>query len=129
MHSTIRFILFFAVVMLVGCATQKASVKRAHEKVICQKGCEQQYKSCRHACHNNCKECSQSLALGAACNYNKYTHEQQIKGGVIARELNSFRDPLQCRKISCDCSADYNVCAQSCEGLIHKRLQNAPLCC
>ena len=129
MHSTVRIIFCFAVMVLAGCASQQASVKRANDRVICQKGCEQQYKICSQVCHNNCKDCNQSSALGTACNYKKYTHEQQIQGGVIARELNSFSDPLQCRKISCDCSADYTVCAESCKGLIHKRLQTAPLCC
>jgi hypothetical protein len=35
----------------------------------------------------------------------------------VSRDLNSYRDPLQCRKVTCDCLADNNVCKASCRGL------------
>jgi hypothetical protein len=42
--------------------------------------------------------------------------------------LNSYRDPLQCRKVTCNCHADYQVCIQSCSGVIHKQLRVASAC-
>lgn len=116
-------------ILLSACASQQASVKRANELLLCKKNCQQHLIACSQICHNNCQECSQSAHCKAAHNYYRYRHQQYVQGGILARELNSYRDPLQCRKITCDCAADYKVCTQSCEGLIRKRLQAAPICC
>lgn len=128
-HSFARIILCFAVMTLVACASQKISVQHAREVRACINHCQQELKNCHQVCHNNCRECSITANCSAVRNYNRYSHEQVIQGGLIARQLKSYRDPLQCRKTTCDCSADYDVCKQSCEGLIHKRLQAGPACC
>lgn len=60
--------------------------------------------------------------------YGRYVHEQEVQGGMVIQELKSYRDPLQCRKVSCNCMADYNVCVQGMSGIIHKRLQVNPAC-
>lgn len=128
-HSFFRVILCFVVIGFAGCVSHQVQERRANAQVSCKMSCEQQFKGCSQVCHNNCKECGQFDHLIGSYNYKKYKNEQEIQGGVVARELNSFRDPLQCRKITCDCLADYTVCVQSCKGLIHKRLQIAPVCC
>ncbi len=129
MYSFTRFIICLAVISLIACTSQQSSVKRVNERAFCKQTCQQQFKKCNKICHNNCRECGASADNSAARNYNEFVHEQQVQGGVLSRELNSYRDPLQCRKVTCDCSADYTVCEQSCNGLIQKRLQVAPVCC
>ena len=128
-QSIIRVILCFVIIALVGCTSHELSVKRADDKVMCKSACQQRFNTCSQVCHNNCRECGQHSAQSTAKNYRKYKHQQCIQGGIIARDLNSYRDPLQCRKITCDCLADYNVCTEACDGIIHKRLQIAPICC
>ena len=120
--------LCFVLLGLVACASQQLVVKRINDRGLCKNVCQERLNSCNHECHNNCQECTQGSNCSTARDYNKYKHEQCVQGGIIARELNSYRDPLQCRKTTCDCYADYNVCIQSCNGLIHKRLQAAPVC-
>ena len=129
MHPIFRVILCFVLISLAGCVNHQVARLRANDQISCNKSCEQRFKACGEVCHNNCNECAQSAHLDSVRNDNKYKHEQDIRGGVVALELKSFRDPLQCRKITCDCLADYTVCAESCKGLIHKRLQITPVCC
>ena len=128
MHHIIRFILCFTVILLASCANQ-FSVERINHRAMCINTCKLHVKECSKTCENNCQQCNQLSNDSTSHNYNKYKHEQCVQGGVIARDLNSYRDPLQCRKISCDCLADYTLCAEACDGIIHKRLQIAPVCC
>lgn len=128
MHPIIRFILCLAVMTLVACANQASLTPATNAKALCKNTCQQRFKTCSQVCHNTCRECNQASARRTSYTYDNYKHQQCVQGGIIARELNSFRDPLQCRKITCDCFADYNVCTQSCDGIIHKRLQVAPCC-
>lgn len=129
MYSIIRVSLCLVLMSLVACSSLQSSVKRANERTTCIQACQQELKQCNKICQNNCRECGKQAINNASRHYQKFVHEQQVQGGVLARELYSYRDPLQCRKVTCDCSADYTVCTQSCNGLIHKRLQVAPVCC
>ncbi len=95
----------------------------------CKSLCFERFDSCKKSCRDSCPNCSLSAYQRAAMNYTKYVHEQKVEGQIIARELNSYRDPLQCRKTTCNCLADYEECKQSFEGIIHKRLQVGPACC
>ena len=132
MHSIIRIlriVLCLAFLNLVGCVSYQVSVTNANTKSTCKNTCQHRFNTCNQVCHHSCQECNQSSNQSAVHNFDKYKHEQCVQGGIIARDLNSYRDPLQCRKITCDCRADYNVCTQSCNGIIHKSLQIAPVCC
>lgn len=95
----------------------------------CVEQCEQHLAACTKVCHNNCRRCHHCVQKAAAKNYSRYVNRQYVQGQMLALNLNSFRDPLQCRKTTCDCQADYQVCVQACGGLIHKSLQAAPICC
>ncbi|KTD29779.1 MULTISPECIES: acyltransferase [Legionella] len=98
----------------------------------CTTTCESRYQACTKVCRNNCPQCTAAAGQARDKNYNHYIHEQYVKGRMIALQLNSFRDPLQCRKVTCSCREDYQVCMQSCGGgdggAIKKYLQHAPLC-
>jgi hypothetical protein len=124
-HFFTRITLFIAALLLTACTNPRL----ANDLALCKKGCQHQLNSCSLVCRNNCLQCGKAANCSAARHYNKYKQEQIIQGRVIARELNSYRDPLQCRKVTCNCLADYNVCTQSCEGVLHKRLQPVPACC
>lgn len=129
MHSILRLILCIAVVSLAACASHKNSVKASHELAACKMKCQQSFNACNQVCFKNCRQCSTCSSAMTAKSYNQYKHQQCVQGGIIARNLNSYRDPLQCRKTTCECPADYRVCIQSCAGVIHKRLQVPPTCC
>jgi hypothetical protein len=42
--------------------------------------------------------------------------------------LPSYKDPLQCRKVTCSCVQDYHTCLAACRGTIHTALRVAPVC-
>ncbi|KTD61667.1 acyltransferase [Legionella spiritensis] len=123
------------VVLLIGLALFLAScvsmTKQPGDKqafAACRVACQQAAKQCNRVCRNNCPQCTAYANQTAARHYRKYVHEVCVEGGIIARDLKSYRDPLQCRKTTCNCRADYQVCMQSCGGVIHKRLQVSPVC-
>jgi hypothetical protein len=94
----------------------------------CAATCESRLVACTKVCRNNCAQCSAAAGQSAAKNYGHYVHEKVVQGKIVALQLNSFRDPLQCRKITCNCQADYQICMQSCGGAVMKRLAHVPLC-
>ncbi|MFC3907712.1 acyltransferase [Legionella dresdenensis] len=94
----------------------------------CQASCQKKAEACHKTCRNSCALCTIHANRKAAVNYSEYVHERTVKGEVIARQLQSYRDPLQCRKTTCSCPADYQVCMQSCGGVVHKSLMVAPVC-
>ena len=106
---------FFLV--LLGCA-----------RPIAAPNCTQQFARCKQTCEDNCPNCVNKSIIAATRSYNKYVHEQEIQGGMVIQELKSYRDPLQCRKISCSCIADYNVCLQGMSGIINKSLRINTAC-
>ena len=119
MRFFIRVTFFIAILLsLWGCALQKTSTQALNDRAYCKQTCLKRAESCARLCHANCHECSRSATTNAAMSYNKYKMEQLIQGGMMARDLNSYRDLLQCRK----------VCTQSCGGRIHKRLQTTKVC-
>ncbi|TAL65145.1 MAG: acyltransferase [Legionella sp.] len=122
MNLLIRLLICFMALSLSGCNTLSISNKP------CAQMCVQKLNHCKSSCVNNCPACSSASRYKTATNYSKYVHQQRIQGQIIARELNSYRDPLQCRKTTCNCSADFSTCIQACTGVIKKRLQAVPYC-
>ncbi|MBA2710564.1 MAG: acyltransferase [Tatlockia sp.] len=118
-------------ILFVCCFLQASCVHRPYPANnvynSCASDCVQKLTICTNSCSNNCQECVETANNKATKNYRKYVHEQCIKGKNIALQLNSFRDPLQCQKITCNCPADYDLCMQSCSRTEIKRLQYAPL--
>lgn len=127
-----KMIRFFAVCsalcLLVACTNQALMTKHT-ERLSCKMTCQQRLKTCQQVCHDDCYTCFKEVQKTVNRSYDQYIHELKTQGGVNSRELNSFKDPLQCRKTSCDCSADYEICAQSCTGLIHKNMKVPSACC
>ncbi len=118
-------IVLCCVIFITGCT---GYMKQAHERAVCKQSCQIRLLQCNKACINNCPHCCLSANQRTARSYQHYLHQQDVQGIQDMRELNSYRDPLQCRKTNCDCPTDYRTCIQTCTGKIPKRLQKAPVC-
>lgn len=113
--------------MLVSCKTHVIYTSKSKANIAaCQQTCEIKASACRQTCRNNCQRCCGSSTQTTIKTYKRYKHEVCVKGDFLTLQLNSFRDPLQCRKTTCDCRADYQVCMQACSGMIYKSLR--PVC-
>ena len=126
MNSFLR--LFFCILLLVLHGCNSNTTISAQELQQCQQSCMQHFDFCKKNCVNNCPTCSWESQRRAANNYKKYVNEQKIEGKQIMRELNSYRDPLQCLKVTCNCMADFMACKQSCTGGVSKRLSPVTNC-
>lgn len=122
--------IFFSASLLTGCGHRASTVDVPSKYSIrqCLKQCTIHYENCKPTCDNNCANCQMQAYKKAAVNYQRYAQQLKISGGYNVRELRSYRDPLQCRKVTCNCSADFLACRQACTGSIHKVLQAAPYC-
>ena len=118
----------FMVIFLVGCATHQDDLVQ-QEKRSCVKMCETRLSTCAQVCDKSCADCAHGANQTMRDRYQGYTHDRYVQGRAVTRQLQSYRDPLQCRKTTCNCMADYRVCAEACSGKIHKRLQVAKTCC
>lgn len=121
----IRIIFCLMVALLAGCIQSTVTP----QQLACLQTCENQLADCMKVCQNSCANCGVSATKSAANDFKQFKHQQCVQGAMVARELQSYRDPLQCRKTTCNCQADHKICLQSCTGIIHKRLQVPPTCC
>jgi hypothetical protein len=128
MNFLLRLCCCLLFIGLTSCVTQQKTVLQKQNIKQCLVMCETRFGSCKSKCTNNCSKCSASSSFTSATNYKKYVHEEQVEGGLIARGLNSYRDPLQCRKVTCNCNADLMTCTQNCTGVIQKSLRSVPDC-
>jgi len=128
MNFMIRVVCCLIFFLLVGCTSyQPNTINKIHVNQ-CLGICMQHFEMCKQNCNNNCPNCSLAANTSAAVNYNDYLHEKRIEGEPVSRELKSYRDPLQCRKVTCDCVSDLVTCKQSCTGMVQKRLQSITHC-
>jgi hypothetical protein len=126
MNFLIRIFCCILLFSLYGCASKNAL--RGQALAQCQMSCMKHFDFCSQNCVDNCPTCSRKSQQHSAANFSKYVTERKVQGKKVMRELNSYRDPLQCRKVTCNCVADLMACKQSCSGVIHKRLQALPNC-
>lgn len=116
------------VMIITGCATNQAFIKQTQERKVCIAACQQQLSVCQQTCDNSCQKCCAKSNQSTVSHYYQYKERQRIQGAGITRDLNSYRDPLQCRKTTCECIVDYQVCTQSCSGKLPKRLHEVLVC-
>jgi hypothetical protein len=117
MNFLLRAICFIMLLCCLGCASQNAQ-----ELMQCRLRCAEHLRFCTQNCSDNCPTCSWISTQNACANFSKYVHERAVEGKKVMRELNSYRDLLKCRKVTCNCRADLIACEESCSGIIHKRL-------
>jgi len=123
-----RLLMCFVLICLVSCHSYQHTVEQARVLKTCKLTCKSRLQQCQQACRNNCRNCTALANTEAAVHFNQYKRQQCVQGEIVALELKSYRDPLQCRKTTCECKADYGICVQSCQGKIRKRLQAVPAC-
>ena len=128
MNCLLKLFTSFLLLYLAGCSKNNQITIKDHKNKSCIAHCIARFDSCKNLCKNNCSRCSFKNHRSAENNFLNYLHEVQIEGGYITRRLNSYRDPLQCRKVSCSCQSDLMTCEQNCTGLIHKQLGFVPHC-
>lgn len=121
-------VIFFCTILLVSCQSYEGYTQHRKELKSCQMHCKVMMQRCEESCRNSCENCTLLADAEAAVHFNQYKHQQQIQGSIVALELQSFRDPLQCRKTTCACRADFEMCTQACQGTIYKRLKVIPPC-
>lgn len=122
---------------LIGCVSllsacslsPKEDAKRAQALRACIQHCADESAMCFKRCSDSCEQCEHQVNQTMRKRYKGYVHEQCVQGERVTLQLQSFRDPLKCRKTSCDCPADYRVCVGECRGKIRKYLQITPFCC
>ena len=123
MNYLFRLLCCISFLNLSGCATYKTQNVNQ-----CKAQCVKSFESCKQLCSNSCSKCSTSEKRSALSHFLKYAHEEQLQGGAVTRDLNSYRDPLQCRKVTCNCYADLMTCNQGCTSIVQKSLQSVPYC-
>lgn len=128
MKVFIRLLCCIFLLNLSGCVNQQKILATRNSVNQCQAICTQRFDACKMQCTNTCSRCSAASTHSSTVNYINYVHEKQIEGGIISRGLKSYRDPLQCRKVTCNCLADFMACDQGCTGVIQKRLQTVSYC-
>lgn len=128
MNSFFRLLCSMLILGLLGCQKGQQNILSHQNPEQCKAVCVQHFEYCRQNCSNNCPTCSAESQKKTAVDYINYLRERNIEGKMVMRELNSYRDPLKCRKVSCDCIADFTICNNSCAGVIKTRLQYVPYC-
>ncbi|OJW11971.1 MAG: acyltransferase [Legionella sp. 39-23] len=128
MNSFLRVMCCIMILGLSGCQGLKQNMLKAQAVERCNMTCMQHFDFCRQNCINNCPNCSYKTQLATEKNFSKYVHERRVEGKKVMRELNSYRDPLKCRKVTCDCLSDLATCKKGCAGVIPKKLHAVPYC-
>jgi hypothetical protein len=116
------------VLFLGACAVKFPAYQTKTQVAHCDMVCKKQLVTCQKYCRNNCVQCDTYAMQQTSDRYHRYVNEQSMRGGLFIRRLNSYRDPLQCRKTTCNCAIDYQTCSQSCRGVIHKQLAAPSVC-
>lgn len=128
MKYLIRLFSFILVLGLISCSTVYTYYKARNPVVAqCLSSCRQHFDACQHKCANSCRICKAKSNISTNIRYEKYYHQQKLQGMAVNRNVESYKDPLRCLKISCNCVADLDACEQACTGLVRKQLKANPL--
>lgn len=109
-----RLIAYCLLFNLSACALLHSNVKQHLEINQCQVLCAKRFDLCQHSCTDNSFFCAQKANYTAKLSYDRYIQQEKVSGGYRTRGLKSYRDPLQCRKVTCNCYADAMDCKQNC---------------
>lgn len=128
MHHLFKLIMCSILILITGCTSYNSYVQEKRQQAVCKEACHARMRVCTQTCYNSCQLCSARANFSAEMDYDKYKQQQRIQGEPVIRSLKSYRDSLQCRKTTCECTVDHNVCLQACTHKLPKRLQVAPVC-
>lgn len=114
---------------LMGCHPNKASEVIPQEQTNqCDRQCLHEALLCQKTCLKSCATCQSKAQRRAEADDVAYVVTQKKQGLRVARELDSFRDPLVCQKVTCDCSQDYHTCRKRCRGQRDNHAQSKHCC-
>ncbi len=121
----LRFIVLWFLVVLTGCQkVYQTHYDYSPPNFSRGQQCIEQCALTRDQCYDNCgpdlSTCQARVANEARRAYERYVLEQETLEKPIARDLNSFNNPLQCAQEACQCDRDYRACYELCGGRIHK---------
>lgn len=108
----LQLLLILFSIIMVGCSFN--NTQKRVEVAQCKQMCSQRFTYCKTKCVENCCYCTWHATNQAKEKYSRYLRECEVQGKKSIRELNSFRDPLQCCKMTCDCATDFMLCKNSC---------------
>ena len=122
---------FVSVVLLglVACVSTANLAQTRHVRQVCEQRCDKRAAQCQGMCQDDCQTCTEQAKVQTQKYYKRYVHGRCVEGKTIILRLQSYHDPLQCLKKTCNCADDYRVCMAACSGSIHKRLQHEITCC
>ncbi len=123
-----RLLISLLLILLASCSHYNQYVEKERQLKACHLQCIATLDKCNIQCRNNSRECNVLANMQAASRFKEYKRRQIIQGRIIVEELQSFKDPLQCRKVTCSCQEDFRVCKQSCRGKIYKYLKANAAC-
>lgn len=123
MKNKIKLIFLLTGFLLAACSAKYETYYEYKEPAsesanICVQQCQLSKNRCQKMCTNDDSLCQKNALMQAQLEYKKYINQQLTAGTTASRDLNSFYDPLQCAKTSCDCQQDYKACFQLCGGII-----------
>lgn len=128
MNNLSRIVVCLLLILTASCSYYSHYVENEQKYKACHLDCLAKKDHCNAICRNNCKECTGLADLQAAKRFKDYKHRRTVQKKLVDLELQSFKDPLQCRKVTCSCQDDFRVCAQACKGKIKKNLKAKAVC-
>lgn len=127
-----RIVLSISCLILLGltaCAPYRFLVfkPKTPEQARCLNVCQKHFEACKYTCVHNCRICKTKSNMSTDLRFMQFANQQMVQGQAVNRDTDSYKDPLNCLKISCDCVADLDACEQACTGMVRKRLISHPL--
>jgi hypothetical protein len=114
--------------ILTACVHHQAIIQKIHPNQSCLNQCLQEFSYCKKICTDSCPECCGVSKFHALESYHRYVRQSHVQGFFPINLLQSYDDPLKCKKNSCECQADYVLCKQHCTGIITKKLNHKKQC-
>jgi hypothetical protein len=125
LHKTAKWLMLLCIGLISACSYMQNQQQLFAQRKISAAHCDQRYQYCQKTCDDNLNLCRTKSDARAARHFARYQQQQNVKGQIVMEEVQAFREPLACRKMTCDCDQDKMMCQQAYRGSIYKRLQSA----
>lgn len=110
--------LSFVLVFLVACAHKPSHLSADGHGYDCDAGCRAALTTCNQECQNSCQLCKKHTQRMTDRRYRIYVARQKAQGLPVIQMRDAYKDPLRCKKVTCDCASDYDICKQLCTGKV-----------
>jgi uncharacterized protein YceK len=126
--------LFFIVgLLLSGCGpiyqtTYSYQPPRAQMGKMCISQCFQTKSMCQQMCQTQDQSCRTQEHQNAYFRYQAYHAQQVSRGKPVNKSINDFDNSFSVCQHSCSCTADFNMCYQSCGGSVLEHRECTAFC-